>query len=131
MWCQQFSYITQINIIYFLVNNKIKKKWKKLSIGFIGICHCKWNCSHNLQFVWILGNAEMLTQGFFNQGFSEHGVFANSLRSSPKKQYIVQIWMLWFFQMIVNVLEQRCPTLLPIATCGEKYFKCDDRHNYL
>ena len=26
-------------------------------------------------------------------------------------------------------LEQRCPTLSPIATCGDKDFKCGYKHN--
>jgi len=27
-------------------------------------------------------------------------------------------------------LKQRCPTLSPIATCGDRHFKCGDRHNF-
>jgi hypothetical protein len=26
-------------------------------------------------------------------------------------------------------LKQRCPTLSPFATCGDKHFKCGDRYN--
>jgi len=29
------------------------------------------------------------------------------------------------------VLGQRCPTLSPIATCGDRQFKCGDKHNFL
>ncbi len=28
-------------------------------------------------------------------------------------------------------IKQRCPTLSPIATCGDRQFKCGDKHNFL
>jgi hypothetical protein len=31
--------------------------------------------------------------------------------------------------LLINGLDQRCPTLSPIATCGDKHFKCGDRPN--
>jgi hypothetical protein len=32
-----------------------------------------------------------------------------------------------FQKTIINVIEQRCPTLSPFATCGDRLFKCGDK----
>ncbi len=32
---------------------------------------------------------------------------------------------------VAEPLRQCCPTLSPIATCGDKHFECSDRHEFL
>jgi hypothetical protein len=43
-----------------------------------------------------------------------------------KKLYCVDIFVIQII-FIKKVLEQRCPTLSPFATCGNWRFKCGDR----
>jgi len=35
-----------------------------------------------------------------------------------------------FLCSVADPLKQRCPTLSPFATCGDRLFKCDDNHNF-
>ena len=47
------------------------------------------------------------------------------------RDYIKRLLRTVLGECDVICIDQRCPTLSPIATCGDKHFKCGDRHNSL
>ncbi len=49
----------------------------------------------------------------------------------PETPFLKITYQLFYYVAVLHRLQQRCPTLSPFATCGDRLFKCDDKTFFL